>query len=102
MTLPLQSWFLKLHIKKYSQTEIGKGDVCELQELGVVQETLRRSTPQVHRPSKFKELILSLKAQRLFYLHFILFTSEARIHASNIYYNLQKGERKDMEDTSLF
>ena len=53
MSLPLQSWFLKLPVKESTETKIGKGNFFELQVLGVGQRPLSRSTPQVRRPSEF-------------------------------------------------
>ena len=64
--------FYKFPIKESTQTEIVNDDVCELQEPGVGQKILRRSSRQVHRASKFKDLILSIKAERLFFLRFLL------------------------------
>ena len=48
-------------IQESTQTETGKGgDKCEPQVPGVSQETLRRSTRQVRRPSRFKYFVLAL------------------------------------------
>ena len=48
--------------EKPTQTETGKGgDECEPQVPGICQETLRRSTRQVRRPSRLKDFVLSLR-----------------------------------------
>ena len=45
-------------IMEYTQTKTGKGgDECEPQVPGVCHETLRRSTRQVRRPSRFKDFV---------------------------------------------
>ena len=71
--------------EKPTQTETGKGgDECEPQVPGICQETLRRSTRQVRRPSRLKDFVLSLRDWNTFSCAFQktllkTFTLEAKI-----------------------
>ena len=48
------------NLLRQKQGDEKQGDECEPQVPGVCQETLRWSTRQVRRPSRFKDFVLSL------------------------------------------